>query len=114
MFFEIISRMGSQSFGKRPPSRRCSRPSRSSRNVAGTCRRLDSIEFHDEDTGSPGLAGGMASTRCGCRGPIGWGQVQVSTGGLGSCWSGSEVLLMPLLRVILRSQRRDIGGKLLS
>ena len=60
MFFEIISRMGSQSFGKRPPSRRCSKHSRSNRNVAGTCKRLDSIEFHDEDTGSLRLAGGVA------------------------------------------------------
>ena len=40
LFFEIISRMGSQSFGKWPPSRRSSRPSSSSRSDAGTS------EFH--------------------------------------------------------------------
>ena len=63
LFVEIISRMGSQPFGKRPPSRRSSKHSRSNRNVAGTCKRLDSTEFHDEDTDSVRLAGGVVWNR---------------------------------------------------
>ena len=80
----------------RATSRRSSKHSRSNRNVAGTCKRLDSTEFHEEDTGSLRLAGGVAWARCGCRGPVGSRQVQVFTGGLGSCWNGSEVLTVLL------------------
>ena len=57
LFFEIISRMGSQPFGKRPPSPRSSKHSRSNRNVAGPCKRLDSIEFHGQDTTNHSQAG---------------------------------------------------------
>ena len=67
MFFEIISRMGSQPFGKRPPSPRSSKHSRSNRNVAGTSEPVGRDAYSKSRTATPcGQSAGCLAESVAC------------------------------------------------